>query len=98
MSLYDLRYTHTGLHQAAREGRRAAPARTLRRITSWQWMVLYCKKGSFSAEITAAERRARLQGRLAARRIRALHRAGHGVDDADIPPVRHRHGGLEDAW
>lgn len=98
MSLYDLRYTHAELAQAAREGRRPAPTKTLHRITSWQWMVLYCRKGSFSAEIATAESRARLQGRLEAQRIRGLHHAGHDLDDADIPPVRHRHGGLWNAW
>ncbi|MFJ3793126.1 hypothetical protein [Kitasatospora sp. NPDC090091] len=98
MYLYDLRYTNAELAQAAREGRRPAPTKTLRRITSWQWMVLYCRKGSFSTEIATAERRARLQGRLDAQRIRGLHHAGHSLDDADIPPVRHRHGVLWLAW
>ncbi|MFJ9444419.1 hypothetical protein ACIRRH_21435 [Kitasatospora sp. NPDC101235] len=98
MSLYDLRYTHAELARAAREGRRPAPKKTWRRITSWQWMVLYCRKGSFSAEIATAEGRARLQGRLDAQRIRGLHRAGHDLDDADIPPVHHRHGALWNAW
>ncbi|MER6019495.1 hypothetical protein [Streptomyces anulatus] len=97
-SLYDLRYANAELAQAAREGRRPAPAKTLRRITSWQWMVLYCRKGSFTGEIASAEARARLQGRLEAQRIRGLHRAGHDLDDADIPPVRHRHGVLWHAW
>lgn len=98
MSLYDLRYAHAELGQAAREGRRPAPVKTLRRLTSWQSMVLYCRKGSFSAEIATAEGRARLQCRLNAQRIRGLHRAGHEIDDADIPPVRHRHGVLWNAW
>ncbi|MFD5620979.1 hypothetical protein [Streptomyces yangpuensis] len=98
MSLYDLRYAHAELARAAREGRRPAPAKTLRRLTSWQWMVLYCRKGSFSAEIATAEGRARLQERLNAQRIRRLHRAGHALDDADLPPVRHRHGVLWHAW
>ncbi|WP_329177035.1 hypothetical protein [Streptomyces sp. NBC_01477] len=98
MSLYDLRYTHAVLARAADAGRRPAPAKTLRRITSWQWMVLNCRDGSFSTEISTAERRARLQGRLEAQRIRGLHRAGHDIDDADIPPVRHRHDGLWNAW
>ncbi|MFE5809823.1 hypothetical protein [Streptomyces sp. NPDC056491] len=98
MSLYDLRYAHAELALAAREGRRPAPAKTLRRITSWQWMVLYCRTGSFSGEIATAEGRARLQGRLHAQRIRGLHRAGHELDDADMPPVRHRHDGLWNAW
>lgn len=98
MSLYDLRYTHAELARAAREGRRPTPTKTLHRITSWQWMVLDCRKGSFSAEIATAESRARLQGRLEAQRIRGLHHAGHDLDDADIPPVRHRHGGLWNAW
>lgn len=96
--LYDLRYASAGLAQAAREGRRPAPAKTLHRTTSWQWMVLYCRKGSFSGEIASAEGRARLQGRLEAQRVRGLHRAGHDLGDADIPPVRHRHGVLWDAW
>ncbi|MFD8892711.1 hypothetical protein [Streptomyces sp. NPDC059566] len=98
MSLYDLRYTHAELARASREGRRPVPAKTLRRITSWQWMVLDCRDGSFSTEIATAERRARLQGRLEAQRIRGLHHGGHDLDGADIPPVRHRHGGLWDAW
>lgn len=97
-SLFDLRYANAELAQAAREGRRPAPAKTLRRITSWQGMVLYCRKGSFSGEIASAEARARLQGRLEAQRIRGLHRAYHDLDDADIPPVRHRHGVLWHAW
>ncbi len=96
--LVDLRYANAELAQAAREGRRPGPAKTLRRITSWQWTVLYCRKGSFSSEIASAEGRARLQGRLEAHRIRGLHRAGHDLDDADIPPVRHRHGVLWNAW
>lgn len=98
MSLYDLRYATAELARAAREGRRPAPAKARRRLTSWQWMVLYCRKGSFSAEITTAEGRARLRSRLEAQRIRGLHRAGHELDDADIPPVRHRHGVLWNAW
>jgi hypothetical protein len=98
MFLYDLRYTHAEVAQAARAGRRPAPTKTLRRITSWQPMVLDCRTGSFSAEIATAERRARLQGRLEAQRIRGLHRAGHDVDDVAIPPVRHRHGELWHAW
>ncbi|TVZ84813.1 hypothetical protein [Streptomyces sp. BK340] len=98
MSLYDLRYATAELAQAVREDGRPAPAKTLRRLTSWQWMVLYCRKGSFSAEIATTEGRARLQSRLEAQRIRALHRAGHELDDADIPPVRHRHGVLWNAW
>lgn len=98
MSLCDLRYTHAELAQATREGRRPIPTKMLRRVTSWQWMVLYCRKGSFSAEIATAESRARLQGRLEAQRIHGLHYAGHDLDEADIPPVRHRHGGLWNAW
>lgn len=98
MSLYDLRYAAAELARAAREGRRPAPAKTLRRLTSWQWMALSCRKGSFPAEIATAEARARIQGRLEAQRIRGLHRAGHELDDADIPPVRHRHGVLWNAW
>ncbi|WP_427920158.1 hypothetical protein [Streptomyces sp. cg40] len=98
MSLYDLRYLHAELARAAREGRRPDPTKTLHRITAWQWMVLSCRKGSFAVEIATAERRARLQGRLEAQRIRGLHRAGHDLDDADIPPVRHRHDGLWNAW
>jgi hypothetical protein len=98
MFLYDLRYTHAEVAQAARAGRRPDPTKTLRRITSWQPMVLDCRTGSFSAEIATAERRARLQGRLEAQRIRGLHRAGHDVDDVAIPPVRHRHGELWHAW
>ncbi len=98
MSLYDLRYAHAELARAAREGRRPAPAKTLRRVTSWQWMVLYCRTGSFPAEIATAKRRARLQDRLDAQRFRGLHRAGHELDDADMPPVRHRHGVLWNAW
>jgi hypothetical protein len=98
MSLYDLRHAHAELAQAAAVGRRPAPTKTLRRVTSWQWMVLYSRSGSFLTEIATAERRARLQGRLEAQRIRGLHRAGHDVDDVDIPPVRHRHDGLRNAW
>ncbi|MYS23615.1 MULTISPECIES: hypothetical protein [unclassified Streptomyces] len=98
MSLYDLRYTHAELALSAREGRRPVPTKTLRRITSWQWMLLHCRGGSFSTEIATAEARARHQGRLEAQRIRGLHRAGRDLDDADIPPVRHRHGGLWNAW
>lgn len=94
MSLYDLRYTHAEAARAARAGRRPAPTKTLRRITSWQPIVLNGRNGSFSAEIATAEGRARLRGRLEAQRIRGLHRAGHDVDDVDIPPVRHRHGEL----
>ncbi|MFD9374107.1 hypothetical protein ACFWBH_00985 [Streptomyces sp. NPDC059999] len=96
--LYDLRYANAEMARAAREGRRPAPVKTLRQIASWQWMVLYCRRGSFSAEIATAEGRARLQGRLVAQRIRGLHHAGHDLDDADMPPVRHRHGALWDAW
>ncbi|MGW7172096.1 hypothetical protein [Streptomyces xanthophaeus] len=98
MSLYDLRYAHAELARAAREGRRPAPAKTLRRLTSWQWMVLYCRTGSFSVEIATAERRARLRTRLDVQRIRGMHRAGHELDDAAMPPVRHRHGALWHAW
>lgn len=98
MSLFDLRYAHAELARAAREGRRPAPTKLLHRITSWQWMTLSCRKGSFSAEIATAESRARLQCRLEAQRIRGLHHAGHDLDDADIPPVRHRHDGLWNAW
>lgn len=96
--LYDLRYAKAELARAAREGRRPAPAKRRHRITSWQWMVLYCRKGSFSGEVASAEGRARLQGRLEAQRIRGLHRAGHDLVDADVPPVRHRHGVLWNAW
>ncbi|WP_405533767.1 hypothetical protein OG592_42750 (plasmid) [Streptomyces avidinii] len=98
MSLYDLRYAHAEMARAAREGRRPAPAKTLRQVTSWQWMVLYCRTGSFSAEIATDEGRARLQERLKAQRIRGLHRAGHELDDVDMFPVRHRHGVLWHAW
>ncbi len=98
MFLYSLRYTHAELAQASREGRRPVPTKTLRRITSWQWMVLDCRDGSFSTEIATAERRARLRGRLEAQRIRGLHHGGHDLDGADIPPVRHRHDGLWNAW
>ncbi|MFE1409746.1 hypothetical protein ACFW6F_02840 [Streptomyces sp. NPDC058746] len=98
MSLYALRYATAELTRAAREDRRPTPAKTLRRLTSCQWMVLYCRTGSFSAEIATAESRARLQGRLDAQRIRGLHRAGHEIDDADVLPVRHRHGVLWNAW
>ncbi|MFD5466068.1 hypothetical protein ACFWIQ_25015 [Kitasatospora sp. NPDC127059] len=98
MSLYDLRYPHAELARAVREGRRPVPEKTRRRITSWQWMVLHCRKGSFSVEIATAEGRARLQGRLDAQRIRGLHHAGHDVDGADLPPVHHRHGVLWNAW
>ncbi|MFI2765429.1 hypothetical protein ACH5A3_42535 [Streptomyces echinatus] len=98
MSLYDLRYPHAELAQAAREGRRPVPTKTLRRIISWQSMVRHCRKGSFSAEIATAEGRARLRGRLEAQRARGLHRAGHALDDVDIPPIRHRHGELWHAW
>lgn len=98
MSLYNLRYSHAAMAQGAREGRRPVPTKMLRRITSWHWMVLDCRKGSFSAEIATAEGRARLQGRLEAQRIRGLHYAGHDLADADIPPFRHRHDGLWNAW
>jgi len=98
MSLYDLRYTTAELARAARNGRRPAPTKTLPRITSWEWMTLYSRTSSFSVEITTAEGRARLQWRLDIQRIRGLHRAGHELDDADIPPVRHRHGALWNAW
>ncbi|MFE4357426.1 hypothetical protein [Kitasatospora sp. NPDC056800] len=98
MSLYDLRYTRAELARAAREGRRPAPKKTRRRITSWQWQVLDCRTGYFSTEIATAEGRARLRGRLDAQRIRGLHRAGHDLAGADIPPVRHRHDALWHAW
>ncbi|SEG94180.1 hypothetical protein SAMN05216223_12967 [Actinacidiphila yanglinensis] len=94
MSLYHLRYTHGELARAALEGRRPVPTKMLRRITSWQWWLLDFRDASFSTEIATAEGRARLKGRLEAQRIRGLHLAGHDLDDADIPPVRHRHGGL----
>ncbi|MGW2641217.1 hypothetical protein [Streptomyces sp. NPDC001348] len=94
MSQYDLRYTHAESAQAACEGRRPAPTKTLRRVTCWKPMVLDCRTDSFSAAVATAEGRARLQGRLAAQRIRGLHHAGHDLDDVDIPPVRHRHGEL----
>ncbi|MFB8201455.1 hypothetical protein [Kitasatospora purpeofusca] len=97
MSLYDLRYSHAELARAAREGRRPAPARTLRRTTTWQWIMLHCRGDSFSVEIATAEGRARLRGRLAARRIRGLHRAGHEVEGEDMAPVRHRRGVLWNA-
>ncbi len=89
--MYDLRYTHAERAQAAREGRRPAPTKMLHRITSWQWMVLYCRKGSFSAEIATAEGRARLQSRLEARRTRGLHQAcsawaGTAVRSSPSPP------------
>lgn len=98
MSLYDLRYTYAELARAAREGRRPVPTKTLQRITSWQWRELDCRGGWFVREVAAVESRARLRSRIEARRIRELHRAGHGIDDADIPPARHRHGALRDAW
>lgn len=98
MSLHDLRYPYAELTRAAREGRRPVPAKALHRITTWQYMALDCRSGSFRTEIATAEARARLRLRLEARRIRGLHRAGHDVDDADIPPVRHRHDGLWHAW
>ncbi|CAN3985734.1 hypothetical protein KPATCC21470_8466 [Kitasatospora purpeofusca] len=98
MFLYDLRYSHAEPARAAREGRRPAPARTLRRITSWQWMVLHCRGDSLSVLTATAEGRARLRGRVAAQRIRGLHRAGHEVEGEDMPPVRHRHGALWNAW
>ncbi|WP_406109982.1 hypothetical protein [Kitasatospora purpeofusca] len=98
MSLYDLRYSHAELARAAYEGRRPAPARTLRRITSWQWMVLHCRDDSFSVQIATVEGRARLRARLAAQRIRGLHRAGHELEGEELPPVRHRHGVLWNAW
>lgn len=63
--LYDLRYANAELARAAREGRRPAPAKRLRRTTSWQWMVLYCRKGSFSGEVASAEGRARLVALMA---------------------------------
>jgi hypothetical protein len=94
MSLYGLRYPHAELAQAAREGRRPAPTKTLRRITSWQPLLLDRRKGSFSAEVATDEGRARLRGRLEAQRIRGLHYAGHDLDDVDIPPAHHRHGAL----
>jgi hypothetical protein len=94
MSLYDLRYASAELARAAREGRRPVPVRTLRRVTSWDFMALDSRTGWFSTETAAAEGRARLQGRLDAQRIRGLHRAGHDVDGADFPPARHRHDAL----
>ncbi|MFJ9626198.1 hypothetical protein ACIQPR_21770 [Streptomyces sp. NPDC091280] len=98
MSLYDLRYPHTELARAAREGRRPAPTKVLRRITSWQPMVLCSRDDSFSAAVATAEGRARLRARLEAQRIRGLHRAGHDLGDVDIPPVRHRHGEVWHSW
>ena len=98
MSLYALRYTYAEMAMAAREGRRPAPTKMLHRITSWQPMALSCRSGTFPIEIATAECRARLRCRLDARRIRGLHRAGHDLDGADIPPVRQRHGALWNAW
>ncbi|MEU1287955.1 hypothetical protein [Kitasatospora sp. NPDC005856] len=98
ISLYDLRYTRAELGRAAREGRRPAPKKTRHRITFRRSVALDCRTGSFSVEIATAESRARLQGRLDAQRIRGLHRAGHDIDGADIPPVRHRHDALWHAW
>lgn len=98
MSLYDLRYAHAELGRAAREGRRPAPKKMLHRITFRLSMALDCRTGSFPVEIATAESRARLQGRLDAQRIRGLHRAGHDIDGADIPPVHHRHEALWHAW
>lgn len=98
MSLYDLRYPHAELELAARQGRRPVPTRTLRRTTSWQWMALDCRGAWFSAEVSEAEGRARLQTRLAAQRLRALHHAGHSLDDVDVPPIHHRHNALWNAW
>ncbi|MEV7026133.1 hypothetical protein [Kitasatospora sp. NPDC093558] len=92
VSLRDLRYPNAEPADAAREGRRPTPTTTLRLITSWTCLALDYRTGSYATEIATAEARARLQGRLDAQRIRGLHRAGHDVDGADIPPVRHRHG------
>lgn len=91
VSLYDLRYAHAELSEAAREGRRPAPHGALHRVTSWRFVALDCRTSWFSAEVATAEARARLRVRLAGRQIRGLHRAGHDIDGADIAPDRHRH-------
>ncbi|WP_432751951.1 hypothetical protein ACE1OA_00265 [Streptomyces sp. JL2001] len=67
-------------------------------MTTWQQMALDCRTASYSTEITTAEARARLQTRLDAQRVRGLHHAGHDLADTDIPPTRHRHGALWNAW
>ncbi|MFD7900882.1 hypothetical protein ACFV4G_01420 [Kitasatospora sp. NPDC059747] len=92
LSLRDLRYPNAELAAAAREGRRPAPTTTRRRIATWEYLALDYRTGSFPTWIATAEARARRQGRSDAQRIRGLHRAGHDVDGADIPPVRHRRG------
>ncbi|MEE1782897.1 hypothetical protein PUR71_08205 [Streptomyces sp. SP17BM10] len=92
VSLRDLRYSTAELSDAAREGRRPAPTATRRRIITWEYLALDYRTASFPTWIAAAEAGARLRGRLDAQRIRGLHRAGHSVDGADIPPVRHRRG------
>ncbi|MFI5531117.1 hypothetical protein ACIA8O_21510 [Kitasatospora sp. NPDC051853] len=91
---YDLRHPEAELTRAAREGRRPAPVRTLRRLRSWNWIRLDGRTGGFACEIATAERRGRLRARLEAERLRALHRASHPLDGADVPPVRHRHDAL----
>jgi hypothetical protein len=99
VQLYDLRYTHTEMTRAAREGRRPTPSQTCRRITTYSYGALWCRSGNwFHAEVATRECGARLRARLDSQRIRGLHRAGQSLDDADIPPVRHRHGALWDAW
>ncbi|MEU8513522.1 hypothetical protein AB0C76_18310 [Kitasatospora sp. NPDC048722] len=92
VSLRDLRYPNAELAAAAHEGRRPAPVATCRRITTWEYLALDYRTGSFPTWIATAEARARLRARLDAQRIRGLHRAGHDVDGADVPPVRHRRG------
>lgn len=98
LALYDLRYDRAETARAVREGRRPVPVKALRRTTCSWWVGLECRGGWFASEVAAVEGRARMRSRVEAERIRGLHRAGYGVDDADIAPVRHRHGALWDAW
>ncbi|MFJ8042278.1 hypothetical protein ACIRBX_17415 [Kitasatospora sp. NPDC096147] len=90
----DLRYPHAELTRAAREGRRPVPVPTLRRLRSRHWNRLDGSTDGFTAMIATSNGRARLRARLAADRIRGLHRAGHSVDGADVPPARHRRDAL----
>ncbi|GAA3015218.1 hypothetical protein GCM10020229_28030 [Kitasatospora albolonga] len=90
----DLRYPHAELARAASEGRRPVPAPTLRRLRSWHPYRLDGRTDSCTTMIATSNARARLRARLAADRIRGLHRAGHSVDGADVPPARHRRDAL----
>ncbi|MER5642787.1 hypothetical protein ABT095_38360 [Kitasatospora sp. NPDC002227] len=94
MSLHDLRYSQAALALAVREGRRPLPRHSRHQVTSWHWLQLVGRKGSFHSEIAMTESRFRLRCRLDAQRLRGLHRAGHDLDGADIPPARHRRGAL----